>query len=399
MASAAYLPSRQWTDARSQPAATAALLTLSVAGLEITGAQPILLNALVMEGRLSPAALGWAATAELIAIGLAMAIAGAVLKPHRLRMIAAMTASLMIMANLAGIGLSGGAIIADRVVAGLAEGLLLWLPASMVARSETPALWSGVSLSLQCTAQLLFALLLPPTLMHRFGADGGIAALAGIGVIALLAVPFLPSSFADLKTDMECAAATPGNAPSMAGWMALAAIFLITAYGIGLFAYLGPIATSNGLSQNVLALAVSAVLAAEIVGALCAALMSKRLPHYPALLLCAVAHGLVLLILSSGPKAPLFILTGVLFGFFQVFLMPFQLPLAIEADPSRRAAVITPGAQLLGAALGPFLCSFLVTQTSSSGVLIVTATCLAAGMVTASLVHLNCRRAALLPAA
>lgn len=392
MASAVHPPFRQWTGARSQPSATAALLLMSVVSLEITGVQPILLNALLIEGRLSPAALGWTATAELMAIGIAMGIAGAVLKPQRLRMVATMAIAVLIGANLIGIGLSGNAIIVDRVVAGLAEGLLLWLPASMVARSATPALWSGISLTFQCTAQLLFALILPPTLMERFGADGGIAALAATGVIALFAVPFLPSSFADLKTHEESALPTSGQPQSAMGWVALAAVFLITAYGIGLFAYLGPIATSDGLSQDVLALAVSAVLAAEIVGAACAALVSRRLPHYPALLLCAAAHGLVLVILLSGPKAELFILTGVLFGFFQVFLMPFQLPLVIQADPSRRAAVIAPGAQMLGAALGPFLCSFLITQTDSSGVLIMTAVCLAAGMLIASLAHFNSRR-------
>ena len=62
----------------------------------------------------------------------------------------------------------------------------------------------------------------------------------------------------------------------------------------------------------------------------------------------------------SLPSAAVFLAASAVFGFVWLFASPFLTPLAIEADPSRRAALLGPGASLLGCGAGPLLASFAV---------------------------------------
>jgi MFS family permease len=75
------------------------------------------------------------------------------------------------------------------------------------------------------------------------------------------------------------------------------------------------------------------------------------------------------------------------FGFFWGFFMPFQLPFVIESDPSRRAALQVPGIQSVGAAAGPLICSFFVTNSDTRGALVVCAACFFASFLIAAGLH------------
>jgi xanthine/uracil permease len=66
-------------------------------------------------------------------------------------------------------------------------------------------------------------------------------------------------------------------------------------------------------------------------------------------------------VMASLPPAPVFLAAATVFGFVWLFASPYLTPLAIEADPSRRAALLGPGASLLGCGAGPLLASFMVT--------------------------------------
>jgi hypothetical protein len=51
-----------------------------------------------------------------------------------------------------------------------------------------------------------------------------------------------------------------------------------------------------------------------------------------------------------------------------------------------------PGAQLLGGAAGPFLCSFFVTDEDSRGALVVCGICFFASFAISAILHLRRRR-------
>lgn len=51
------------------------------------------------------------------------------------------------------------------------------------------------------------------------------------------------------------------------------------------------------------------------------------------------------------------------FGLLWLFAMPFNVRLALQADPNGRVAMLVPALQFLGTAFGPVLSSFLVTKS------------------------------------
>jgi hypothetical protein len=70
-----------------------------------------------------------------------------------------------------------------------------------------------------------------------------------------------------------------------------------------------------------------------------------------------------------------------------MFLLPFLVPRIIEADPTRRAAVLIGGAQVLGCSFGPFVASMLVTEMDVRPAISFGGACLIAAVLIAFGLH------------
>jgi hypothetical protein len=379
----------RWIGPRPSVSAIAAVLVIGTVGMMMCGVQPVVLGTLVIEGRLTAAGLGWTTTAEFLALGIGIMVAGTWFRPIHLRSRTALAALIVALADTAIIAEHGWMIVANRAVAGLAEGVLVWLAGCMIARSSTPARWAGVFLTMQNVSQFVFTATLPSTVMERFGANGGFIVLAMTALLALVFAPAVPASFVELPTANRTHGASAGHSvPAIAS---LVSVFLIAAFSIGLFVYLAPLATQSNLDAKTMGFAVSAVLAASTVGSSIAAIMAKRIHYFPIFVACLIVNAVVLAIFAAMPGAVVFIAAAAVFGFFWLFFLPFQLPLVIESDPTRRIAVVLPGAQLLGGASGPFLCSFFVTDGDARGALAVCGVCFAVSFVITTTLHLRRR--------
>ena len=77
------------------------VLYIGVVALLIAGLQPVVLGGLAEAGRLSASGIGLAATAELLALGLACGMAAALLKPTGLRTKLALACVAHALCNLA----------------------------------------------------------------------------------------------------------------------------------------------------------------------------------------------------------------------------------------------------------------------------------------------------------
>ncbi|MDR3473029.1 MAG: hypothetical protein P4M09_15320 [Devosia sp.] len=349
----------------------AAFLFVGTIALLFAGVQPILLGALVDEHRLTAGALGQAATAEFLAVGIGVGLAGAIFAPTHLRVKGAAAATLLIAANLLAIHQSGIVILLDRALAGLAEGGMVWLTASMIARTATPARWAGVFLVTQGAAQFALAAALPLTVMRQGGADACfivLAAAAGLGLAATLA---LPNSLPPLHETHEHHSG-PYSAASI--W-SLLAVFLVFAFFIGVFAYFEQFAAQARLTPAQSGAAVSLAVGLSILGSGVAAVLAKRVSYFAAAIVCLPINLAVLGIFAGRPTATEFIIAAAVFGLFWGFFMPFQVSLVVEVDPTRRSSLLAPGIQALGAAAGPLLCSFFVSDTDSHGALVAMAAC------------------------
>src|SRR5262245_60587492 len=181
-------PAGEWIGPRPTNLEIFAVMFVGVAGIMIAGVGPDLLGNLERTNRLTSSQLGQAFAAELLTLGLAAFLSGAVLKPERLKMIGVITALALTGLNAATPMFSGDMVIAVRAVAGLPSGVLMWIAVAMIARTPTPERWSGAYLAIQTLAQLLMSRVIGPV-TQGFGADAGWFVLAAyFAVTAMVAL-------------------------------------------------------------------------------------------------------------------------------------------------------------------------------------------------------------------
>ena len=382
-----------WIGPRPSWSQMFAMLTIGSVGMLICGVQPVLLGSLLTEHRLSAAELGWATTSEFLTLGVATSAAGAFFKPSHVRLKMATAAVAAILLDVLVRQETGLAVVINRGVAGLAEGLMVWCASAMIARSATPTRWSAVFLTAQGISQLLFAAVTPVTVIATLGANGGFYAMAATAALALVMVPFVPDSFAELPSPPKGAHSGRGSY-SAAALLSLVSVFLVAAFSIGLFAYLAPLAVQAKIDGQGLGLVVSVVLATSVAGSTVAAIVANRISFFSVFVVCLVVNAVVLAVLADLPGLTTFGIAAGVFGFFWLLFLPFQLPFVIETDPTRRIAVIVPGAQLLGGSAGPLLCSFVINDTEARGALAVCGACFAIAFLISLGVHLHHLRSA-----
>jgi hypothetical protein len=339
----------------------AAILAIGIVGVLIPGLQPQLLAALAAEGRLSVSAIGVLATVELLAMGIAAAGAGFAFGNGRLKAVAAGALVVAGGADLITPGLAPAALFAARIVAGLAEGVLVWLAIGFIIRTQWPDRWSGVYLMLQTLAQFAIASVLGSL---AAGSHVGFGILAAVTAAGLMFVPLLPCAYTPLARDPEAGARVPAR-----GFVALAGVLFYLAFIVSIWVYVEPLATGRGVPAALVHLIAPLSLAMQVMGAAAATVLSGR--FRPALTIVVVALvNLGLLALMAFPPSPIaFVAATALFGFLWLFAMPFQVPLVIAADPTRRAAVLIGGAQLAGSSLGPFAAGMVVHDADVAPVL------------------------------
>jgi hypothetical protein len=123
---------------------TTGALIMGMVGLLLSGPMPLLLGALAGEGHIPVERIGDTAMAEALAMAAANAAFSAFVPPARIRLIAAAAVLTLAAIDLATGWAHGWAVVGVRALAGVPEGVLLWILISMVVRSKTPERWSGV---------------------------------------------------------------------------------------------------------------------------------------------------------------------------------------------------------------------------------------------------------------
>jgi MFS family permease len=357
-----------------------------VTALVMAGAMPILLGALANLHRLPVAQIGDTAMAESLTMGLTTAGFSAFVKPARLRLIGFTSIAAVAAINLAMILASGWAVVGLRAFAGIFEGVLIWLTTGMIARSETPERWAGVFFTVLTACQFALTVVLTTLVEPRFGPEGGFV----LGAILIgLAAP-LAFLGRDRYAALPGGGTTPGSPPPR-GWVALAGMFLYIAAFAAVAIYTVPLARQAHLDERVADIAVTASLAVQILGSATATVLAGRIHYFAVVIfavLCSLAAWATFLF---WPPAWLFIVASMALGFVYMVAAPFLVPMVIEADPSRRAAVQAGGAQLFGGALGPFLASRMVGEHDVHGAVILGACLLTGALAIFGGLHLTSR--------
>lgn len=364
----------------------AGALGVGVNSLLVLGVTPVLLGALAAEHRLTDADIGNVAAIEVLTMGVATALAGLLLKPQRLKTIGVAGSLLLALADLATAHASAAEILLLRGVAGVIEGVLLWITVAMISRTATPERWAGVFFTAQTFTQLLLAIAFALWIMPAGGAAAGFLAVAICAVAGVAPAIFGPSRLADLN---------PGEAiagpPPLRGWVALAGTLIYVAGGGAVAVYLQPLALEAGLDAGVARTALWVSLAAQVAGGAAATAMAGRIRWHTVFLITSAASLIVWWLFGQRIPGWLFVGANALSGLTAIFLAPFLVPMTIEADPSRRAAVQSGAAQLIGGAAGPALAAMVVNGEDVRGVLWLAVGVMLAGLATVSWLHFTHR--------
>lgn len=374
------------------PIQTFAVLFGGATALLITGLQPLVLGQLAEEGRLSASGIGLAATIEFLAIGIAAAVSGALLKPAHLRLIGLVAALIHAAATLAtAAAVADLGVIVSRGVAGLAAGVLLWSAIGMIARTAQPERWAGSFLTGQTLAQLAVAAILPVTVVPVYGVDGALFAMATISGVAAICALIGPNAYAPLsKTEVDA----PSAGLTVRSLLGLLAVFSFMGAVTAVWVYLEPLGLQLGLPPATISVALAVVLGFQVVGGTTATLIGSRLPFLAALTAAVVLGIGAFCVLGVSQTTPVFVAASAVFGFLWLFALPYQLLFLVEIDPTRHAILQLPAAQLLGSAAGPLLASFLVSDGDAVPALVLGDGCLVLTLVLVGALHLTAARRA-----
>lgn len=345
------------------------VMTVAILGALIPVVLPLVLAGLVHEQRITTAQVGHAATSELLGMAIATAVAATWVPAIRLRMIGAVCGVALTAVNLATLYLSGMDVVLIRGVGGVCGGIFLWMMIGMLARSDLPARWSGVYLAVQSLLGLALSAAFTAWVIPRYGANGGFIALALVSAIIVLAAPFLPDRYAELTHERAS-----GTGSVAQGGIALVSVGLFMAANMALWIYVEPLARQAGQAFAIAGTAITIGTGTQIAGSAVASLLARRLNFVPVIIWGGVVSAALTLVLPMLSHAGLFVFAIAVVGFLWTLILPFQVPLVIAADPTRRMAMQIGGVQLLGAGVGPVLASLAVRGDDVGG----TATLIAA---------------------
>ncbi|WP_410209530.1 MFS transporter [Aquirhabdus sp.] len=344
---------------------TVAALMLGSLALLILGLQPVLLGELVAEHQITMEGVGIVAMGEIFAIGIGVILAEKFFSIYHLRWIACATIILLAVINLIMVKVSGDiAFTILRMLAGLVEGAMLWLTTSMIVRTAHPDQMAGLFLMVQTLLQALVTLLLARYVMPMGGWQSGFVALAVLTLLSLLLLPFIPTQLTTLVNET-----TPPVASAMTLFVLAVPFAFLSAIG-ALWAYMDPLGRAVGFGAIGVQTLIAWVLVLQIIGSAAAILLVRRLPLLITMSVGAVLMGAIALVIYVLPigNTLLFAMLCLGFGFVWQFFMPFQIRLAMAADPAGRVAMLVPASQLLGCAFGPLIASFSVTGDNAASV-------------------------------
>lgn len=334
--------------------------------LLVLGVQPVLLGAMVQEGRIAEAQVGNLVTIEMLAMVFGSLAGIGLLRKMGARVVIGLAGLVLATMNIAMTGQSGMAILSSfRAMAGLSEGVLVasaLVAISRVARVERA---SAFFLAAQTLLQAVVAAALPFVVAGSSRTDAALLALTIAGAIASAAALSLPQHLEPAAPDSERGALTPASLTALLG----AGLFLGAI--VSVWSYFGLWLIHYGYPPTFEGTAISLCLVAQVVGALTAARFGERLPNRQTISTCALAGALLVGLFFAGRgNATAILAISMAFGFVWLFTLPFFAGWLIEIDPGRRAVLYLTAFQLGGAALLPSLAGVAVGSFSVDAALI-----------------------------
>lgn len=334
----------------------AATIVIGCASMLVFGIEPILLGGLAEVGKLTGAGVGQVAMIETLGVALGSTAGPFVMGAGRIRIKVAAACVSLILVNATMIWqMRPEAILLDRGLAGLFEGLLLGAVSVVLTHNDHPERMSGLLLGFSTIPQVIAAYALPTWLIPRWGVTAGYWLLAAAAGLSLLVTALI----VDQVPRRHAGGTRPINWSLPLLVVGLAAV--LQSAGIGAaWNYIEQLAAQLHLSPQTVGAAISGSLACQVGGALLAAWLGGRLSARPVLIVGALSEAALVLglMLSHAPSA--FIALSFAFGMFWLALSPFLVAEIIALEPTRTFAMLLTPIGLIGFGAGPLAASYVV---------------------------------------
>ena len=334
-------PVRLFFALREHPDLGVLAAVVSVSAL--FAATPFIIPAVAVEYDVSIGRAGLLSAAQVGGFAVATFVAGRTLRTHRRYLIGGASAAVALNLISAAVP-TFETLLATRVLAGAAAGVLVWLAWSNAVRTEG-------ALRNVAAAGPLTVLIATPILAWISTNSGASAMYVAIAVLAIPAV-FLPAEFAGYRRDRSHVS------PSRSNVVLVIALGMVTLAGSALFVYGAAIGVSIGLSAFVVSLAYSG---SALAGLIATRIRTDDQPGSVWIFGIAACAALV----AFSDSSLLFLIGITLWGFCFWMATPTLLRsiAAWSLAPDERVGDAQ-SSMAVGRALGPAVGSFLVVDAA-----------------------------------
>lgn len=340
---------------------------LVVLGMQMFIIQPAFMALFVKDLGFDETRAGYVASAEMVGIAAATIMAAAASARISLRALGILAAALLAGANAASAIAHGEiGLMVCRAVAGFGSGLLISIGYTMVGRASDKDRAFGYTI----TAVLLYgalAILLLPAASSLFGTSNLFLLLAAASLLALVALPCIPTPTHDTVPGPDTGTAATIGPREFTALCAVMLFFL--AQGL-VWAYLALIGLSHGVSEQAVSNGLTLAQVAGIAGALSLTWIAARTGFLPLLAIGCIGSIISLLVLVSPVEALGYGASVIVFNFFANLMTAMLMAMVAKIGGDAGLVPLAAALQMIGLAVGPTFSALLVADSGFAGTLV-----------------------------
>ena len=287
---------------------------------------------------------------------------------------------------VAGSGLGLGVLFGGVAVSGFGLGGAYAIGTACIGDTSRPDRNFGAMIVIQVWLASAVVLALP-WVDERWGLQGVLGSLAGLGLGCAVLVAWLPRQG---REHPVTASSGPGEgtAPRLV-WIALLALLLFFVATGSVWAFLELIGRAAGIAESEVAAAISLGLFVSALGAVGAIALAGRVQPIPAIITACVAIlGAFLALRTARGFAP-FVAAACVYQIGWSLALAFQLGLVARIDTTGRMIGVTAAAGTIGAVVGPPVAGYLANRTGSYDAVFAMG---AAALLASAALYLGCAR-------
>lgn len=258
-------------------------------------------------------------------------------------------------------------------VAGGAFAALYGVGTTILADSSNPARWFGLKIAAEAITGAILLLLLPDTLIARYGFDGMIAGMLLCMLLLSPALLLLPArgtkTFEQELQQYQQLDAQPESVNHWAIWCALFATLAFFSGVSAVWAFMERLGSNAGFDASAIGTLLAVTLGCATLGSLATAGIGRHFGNVGPFMICLLVILGALLLLGDSSTFKLYAVGSCLFAAGFGAGLPFAVAEVAELDVDGRYVVLSVSAIGLGAMFGPGAAGMLYQGDSPTFIL------------------------------